>query len=434
MSAAVAIVSDPGLDRIGKYPVIKEIGSGPDGSVWLADDRFAAREVAIKVFDPLAMAHPDAERRFRRALMKEASQVGRLTHPHIVSLYDAVADDDICYVVMEYVAGGNLEPHCDSANLLPLEQSLEIAFKCALALEHAHQLGVIHGNLKAANVLVRRGTDIRISDFCSGHAERYATGNLPRGSCLAYVSPEQLQSGEVTQQTDIYALGVLLYQLLTGHQPFHGPTDVELARQIVEASPVVPSRYRPDLPSSVENVVLRALQRDRQERYSTWSEFSADLVEAYRTLGHQAEASSDTDRFNALRSLSFFRDFRDVEIWETLRIARFRRFPAGRVLIREGDRGECFYVLTSGDVEVMRCGTSLDVLTPGDCFGEMLYFSQSSARRTTTIMSLSPVTVLEVDSMALRLASAPCQVQFNKSFMRILIDRLTWANAKLAAA
>jgi CRP-like cAMP-binding protein len=91
-------------------------------------------------------------------------------------------------------------------------------------------------------------------------------------------------------------------------------------------------------------------------------------------------------------------------------------------------------VLTGGEVEVTRAGTSLDVLAPGDCFGEMLYFSQSSARRTTTITTLSPVSVLEVDSMALRLASAPCQVQFNKSFMRILIDRLTWANAKLAAA
>lgn len=434
MSAAVAIVPNPGLDRIGKYPVIREIGSGPDGSVWLADDRFAAREVAIKVLDPLAMTHPDTERRFRRALMKEAAQAGRLSHPHIVSLFDAVADDDVCYVVMEYVPGGNLEPHCDPAHLLPLEQAVEIAFKCALALEHAHQLGVVHGNLKASNVLMRRGTDIKVSDFCSGHGERYAAGNLPRGPSLAYVAPEQLQNGEVTHQTDIYALGIILYRLLTGHQPFYGPTDVELARQIAEATPVVPSRYRPDLPPSFENVVMRAIQRDRQERYSTWSEFSADLVDAYRSIEHHAEESSDTDRFNTLRSLSFFRDFRDVEIWETLRTARFRKFPAGRVIIREGDRGECFYVLTAGDVEVTRCGTSLDVLTAGDCFGEMLYFSQSSARRTTTITSLSPVSVLEVDSMALRLASAPCQVQFNKSFMRILIDRLTWANAKLAAA
>lgn len=409
MSAAVAMVSDPGLDRIGKYPVIKEIGSGPDGSVWLADDRFAAREVAIKVFDPLAMAHPDAERRFRRALMKEASRVGRLSHPHIVSLYDAVADDDICYVVMEYVAGGNLEPHCDPANLLPLEQALEIAFKCALALEHAHRLGVIHGNLKAANVLMRRGTDIKISDFLLGAWRALCRGQSAAWGLLgvrcARAAPER--RGDATDR-----------HLRARHHPLSSSDRAPALSWAYRCGACAPDRgglaggaeqVSPDLPSSVEDVVLRALQRDRQERYSTWSEFSADLVEAYRTLGHQAEAPSDTDRFDTLRSLSFFRDFRDVEIWETLRIARFRQFPAGRAIIREGDRGECFYVLTSGDVEVTRCETSLDVLTPGDCFGEMLYFSQSSARRTTTITSIAPVTVLEVDSMALRLASAPCR-------------------------
>lgn len=434
MSAVPALVQEASIDRIGKYPVRGEIGTGPDGSVWLAHDRFAGREVAIKLLDPIAMAHPDTERRFRRALMREAGLVGRLAHPHIVALYDAVADDDICYLVMEHVPGGNLEAHCAADRLLPMEQAVEIAFKCALALEHACQQGVLHGGLTPTNVLIRRGTDIKVSDFCSGRRERFAAGICPRGPGLIYVAPEQLQGAEPTQQTDIYALGMILYRLLTGHLPFFGPTDVELARQIAEGSPVLPSRYRPDLPPALENVIMRALKRDLHQRYATWGEFNADLVEAYRSMEHVGPEISDTDRFNLLRSLSFFRDFRDVEIWETLRSARFRGFPAGRTVIREGDRGECFYVLTAGEVEVTRCAHSLDVLSPGDCFGEMLYFSQSSARRTTTITSLSPVTVLEIDSMALRLASAPCQVQFNKAFMRILIDRLTWANAKLAAA
>lgn len=434
MSAAAALAEKSGIDRIGKYPVLGEIGHGPDGSVWLARDRFAGREVAIKLLDPIAMAHPDTERRFRRALMKEAGLVGRLAHPHIVSLYDAVADDDICYLVMEHVPGGNLETHCEPGRLLPMEQAVEITFKCALALEHACRHGVIHGGLKTANVLIRRGTDIRVADFCSGRRERYAAGSCPRGEGLVYVAPEQLRGAEITQQTDIYALGIVLYRLLTGHLPFYGPTDVELARQIAEGTPVLPSRYRPDLPPALESLIMRALKRDLHQRYATWAEFSADLVEAYGNMEHEGTEVSDTDRFNTLRGLSFFRDFRDVEIWETLRNARFRGFPTGRIVIREGDRGECFYVLTAGEVEVTRCGTALDVLGPGDCFGEMLYFSESSARRTTTITSLSPVTVLEIDSMALRLASAPCQVQFNKAFMRILIDRLTWANARLANA
>lgn len=434
MSAASALAASTGIHRIGKFPVRGEIGSGPDGSVWLAQDRFANREVAIKLLDPIPMAHADTERRFQRALMNEAGLVGRLAHPHIVALYDAAADDDLCYLVMEHVGGGNLEAHCAPQRLLPMEQAVEIAFKCALALEHACERGVVHGGLKTTNVLVRQGTDIGVSDFCSGRRERYAAGICPRGTSLIYVTPEQLQGAQATQQTDIYALGIILYRLLTGHEPFYGPTDIELARQIAESTPVLPSRYRPELPAALESVLMRALHRDLHQRYGAWSEFIADLVDAYGNLDHEGPQASDTDRFNTLRALTFFRDFRDVEVWETLRSARFRRFPADRVVIREGDRGESFYVLTGGEVEVSRCGTVLDVLAPGDCFGEMLYFSQSSARRTTTIKTLTEATVVEIDSMALRLSSAPCQVQFNKAFMRILIDRLTWANAKLAAA
>ncbi|MCC6533922.1 MAG: protein kinase [Burkholderiales bacterium] len=433
MSSALALAPSNGIDRIGKYPITREIGTGPEGSVWLASDPFAGREVAIKLLDPLAMSHPELERRFRRALMNEAALAARLSHPHIVALYDAVADEDLCYVVMEYVAGGNLEAYCDARALLPLDQAVEIVFKCALALEHAHQQGVIHRNLKASNILVRRGTDIKVSDFCSGHAERYARV-LPKAQALAYSSPEQLQELGLTQQTDIYSLGVVMYRLLTGREPFHGANDAELAEKIIAATPAAPSRHRCELPSALEQVVLRALERDTRRRYATWAEFSGDLTDAYRMLDHAEVENSDTERFNIVRALSFFRDFQDVEIWETLRSANFRRFPAGRIIMREGERGECFYVLTAGEVEVTRSGTPLDILTPGDCFGEMLYFSQSSARRTTTIKTLGPTTVLEIDSMALRLASAPCQVQFNKAFMRILIDRLTWANAKLAAA
>jgi len=434
MSLALAARNPNFPDRIGKYPVVRQIGHGPDGIVYLANDPFAGREVAIKQLNPIAAAHPELDRRFRRALMNEAALAGRLSHPHIVGLYDAVADTDACYIVMEYVAGGTLEPFCQPDNLLPMDQAVEIVFKCALALEHAHQQGVIHRNLKASNILVRRGTDIKVSDFCSGHTERYGLGEPPTGPSLVYMSPEQLQELAMTQQSDIYSLGVIMYQLLTGRLPFYGETDAELATAIAEAQPHRPSRYRPELPTALESVILRAIERDMRRRYTTWAEFSADLTDAYRVLSHASVEDSDTERFNIVRGLSFFRDFDDVEIWETLRTGNFRRFPAERVIIREGERGECFYVLIAGEVQVTRSSTPIDILTPGDCFGEMLYFSQTSARRTTTITTLTSINVLEIDSMALRLASAPCQVQFNKAFMRILIDRLTWANAKLAAA
>jgi eukaryotic-like serine/threonine-protein kinase len=434
MSLTLAASNPCFPERIGKYPVVRQLGQGSASTVYLASDPFAGRDVAIKLLNPLTTAHPDLDRRFRRALMNEAALAGRLSHPHIVGLYDAVADTDACYVVMEHVAGGTLEPYCDPENLLPMEQAVEIIFKCALALEHAHQQGVIHRNLKASNILIRRGTDIKVSDFCSGRTERYALGEVPIGSALIYMAPEQLQELGLTQQADIYSLGVVMYRLLTGHVPFYAASDADLIQEIIDGTPILPSRYLADLPAQLEAVIMRAIERDLRRRYPTWAEFSADLTDAYRALSRADAEDSDTERFNVVRGLSFFRDFQDVEIWETLRTGNFRRFPTDRVIIREGERGECFYVLTAGEVQVARSGTPLDILTPGDCFGEMLYFSQASARRTTTITTLTPITVLEIDSTALRLASAPCQVQFNKAFMRILIDRLTWANAKLAAA
>lgn len=434
MPLAVVAHNPHAPERIGKYPVIRTLGEGAHASVYLATDPFAGREVAIKLLAPRTGGDAELNRRFRRALMNEAALAGRLSHPHIAALYDAVADTDACYVVMEHVKGGSLERHCNPDHLLPAEQAVEIAFKCALALEHAHQHGVIHRNLKPSNILVRRGTDIRVADFCSGHTERFGLGEWPTGEALVYQSPEQLQDLPLTQQSDIYSLGVIMYRLITGQLPFYGNTDEEAIEQIIEGEPVLPSRHLPDLPMALEAVIMRAVERDMRRRYMTWADFCSDLTDAYRSLSYVHAEDSDTERFNVLRGLSFFRDFHDVEIWETLRIARFRRFPAGRVIMREGERGECFYVLTGGEVQVGRIGTPLDILTPGDCFGEMLYFSHSSARRTTTISTLTPISVLEIDSMAMRLASAPCQVQFNKAFMRILIDRLTWANAKLAAA
>lgn len=434
MSALAALDRTGALGRIGKYPLLRSIGQGPEGSVYLAHDAFAGRDVAIKVFDPPAAAIPEADRRFRHALMAEAAAAGRLVHPHIVALHDLVLDDDFCYVVMEHVPGHDLGVHCDPSGLLPVEQAVEIVFKCALALEHAHQHGVIHRNLKPSNVLVQQGTDIKITDFCGGRAVRFATGSLPCGPALIYLAPEQLQNLEVSQQADIYALGMIMYQLLTGDQPYRGASDAELVSRIVASEPIAPSRHRPELPAALEAVVMRALERDPGRRYATWAQFVAALSEGARSLEHMRAEQSDTERFGIVRDLSFFRDFADVEIWETLARASFRRFPAGRVIMREGECGESFYVLTAGEVEVSRAGRRLDVLSPGDCFGEMLYFSQACARRTTTIATLSPVCVLEMPSTALRLASARCQVEFNKAFMRILIDRLTWANAMLAAA
>jgi CRP-like cAMP-binding protein len=178
---------------------------------------------------------------------------------------------------------------------------------------------------------------------------------------------------------------------------------------------------------------MKAISKDLQVRYQSWTEFSRDLTQSYRHLELPADSISDTEKFNAIKGLPFFRDFRDVEIWETVRIASFRRIQQDKTVIKEGDVGESFYVIVSGEARVTKAGSSLNTLDAGNCFGEILYFEETRARRVITISSITPLTVIEIKAAALQKSSDACQKQFNKAFLRILIDRLTWANSRLSA-
>jgi CRP-like cAMP-binding protein len=179
--------------------------------------------------------------------------------------------------------------------------------------------------------------------------------------------------------------------------------------------------------------VGRALKKDPRLRYESWNQFSADLASLVHNITPQrSEALSEARKFEALRGLPFFRDFREVEIWETLRAASWRRVSDGRTVIHEGERGDSLYVLVEGTVEISRGGNVLANLVPGACFGELLYFEDEHTLRSTTVRAVGDVTVLEIRAVALTTASDACQVQFNRAFLRILLARLDDATRKLA--
>jgi len=412
--------------------VTGELGRGASATVYLARDPFAGREVAIKVFqhggdDPELLAG-----KHRNTFLNEAALVGKLQHPHIVSLLDAAVERDYSYIVMEYVPGGTLTQYTTSDTLLPLEKVVEVVFKVSRALEYAHRHGVIHRDIKPANILVPPAFDVKLSDFGVAMLEGATHTDLRNVGSPAYMSPEQLSDLPLTHQTDIYSLGVVMFQLLTGRLPFSASSHASLMYQIVNHPPPALRAVRRDLPEAAEAIVARAMQKDLAVRYQSWIDFGKDLTSLVRHLEAPREGLSDTRKFHTLKNLSFFRDFREVEIWEVLRSSSWQRLPADTVLIEEGERGDSFYILVDGQVDVTRGGRHLNTLGPGDCFGEMLYFSGETSLRGTTIRSHSAVLILEVKAEALRAATDACQVQFNKAFMRILIDRLTAANQKLA--
>ena len=419
--------------KVGKYPVTRELGRGGTSRVYLGRDPFANRDVAIKLVIAADGVDTDLRRRFHKVFLNEASLVGKLIHPHIMAIYDADASDDYSYIVMEYVDGPTLEHFCHVANLLPVDRVVEIAFKCSLALEFAHRHGIIHRDIKPANILIGAKGDIKVSDFgVALHAGGDHTHLQGVGS-PAYMSPEQVQDKELSHQTDIYSLGVVMYQLLTGKLPFIAANKASLLYQIMNIEPSPPSTHRTDIPQQLDKVVMRALSKNPKDRYQTWGEFSRELTQTYRHLELPPDSISDTEKFNAIKAPAFFRGFRDVEIWETVRIASFRRIPPEKIIIREGDIGENFYVIATGQAQVTKAGNPLDTLDAGDCFGEILYFEDTKAKRITTISSITPLTVIEIKAIALQKASDACQKQFNQAFLRILINRLTTANDRLSA-
>ncbi len=425
-------MNEPLPPKIGKYPVVREIGRGGTSRVYLGRDPFANRDVAIKLVSAADGVESDLRRRFHKVFLNEASLVGKLIHPHIMAIYDADATDDYSYIVMEYVDGPTLEHFCNVANLLPVDRIVEIAFKCSLALEFAHRHGIIHRDIKPANILIGAQGDIKISDFgVALHAGGEHTHLQGVGS-PAYMSPEQVQDKELSHQTDIYSLGVVLYQLLTGKLPFIAANKASLLYQILNIEPSVPSTHRTDIPQQLDKVVMHALNKNPNDRYQTWGEFSRELTQTYRHLELPPDSISDTEKFNAIKALGFFRGFRDVEIWETVRIASFRRIQPDKIVIREGDVGENFYVIAAGQAKVAKDGNALETLEAGNCFGEILYFEDTKAKRGTTISSITAMTVIEIKALALQKASDACQKQFNQAFLRILIERLTRANDRLS--
>jgi serine/threonine protein kinase len=368
---------------IGKYPVIREIGSGATSRVYLARDPFAERDVAIKVLRFASDADPETERMVHKAFVAEASLAGKLNHPHIVDIYDAVVEPDRSYLVMEHVSGKTLDEYSLPGNLLPLAKVVEIIFKCIRALEYAFQHGVIHRDIKPGNVLLSADGETKVSDFGASFQSRLdeKTTQLKGIGSPAYMSPEQLRSEKLSHQTDIYSLGVTMFRLLTGRLPYEAGSHVALTYAILQTPPPRPSSFRPELPPLLDDIVMKAIAKDRAERYHSWLDFGRDVTRAFLSLRVDMTSpapTSDSEKFGKLRDMSFFKDFGEVELWEVVRVATWQSIEAGTVLMRENEQGDSFYVLIDGEVEVSLLGKPLAILKPGSCFGEILYFAELS--------------------------------------------------------
>jgi len=347
-----------------------------------------------------------------------------LQHPNILPIYDAGEENGHCYIVTEHVHGARtLAAYCRPDNLLRIDDVVEIIYKAARALHYAHSRGVIHRDIKPSNIMLTLDSDVRIIDF--GIA-LIADSDISRIEGIAgspsYMSPEQVQSIDLTNSSDLYSLGAVMYELLTGNRPFRAGNLQKLLHQIVYATPPPIHTLRPDIPEELENVTAMALQKDPAKRYRTGLDFAAALTRVHQKLRTQYNRLDRQEQFSLLRKLKFFHEFSHEEIWEVLRASSWQDYADGEEIVKEGEMDDRFYIIVQGLVTVARNGNTMGRMSAGECFGETSYVR--GAKRTSTITATGPVTAMKVSSTLLEQVSAQCQLRFNKVFLRNVINRL----------
>jgi eukaryotic-like serine/threonine-protein kinase len=419
------------LEQVGKYKIKHELGRGTSSVVYLAYDQFADADVALKVYESEGMIR-DA-RVFKGQFMSEAALAGKLSHPHIVAILDAVVDEHYTYVAMEYVHGGNLSRYTTAERLLPVADVIEMAFKCCGALDYAYRSGVVHRDIKPANILVARGTEVKLADFGAAFLRDLETTQRVRVGSPSYIAPEQIRDDPLTHQSDMFSLGVCLYELLVGRRPFTGTTTAEVLDRVLNEDPVAPIDLRHDLPAELNALVLRMLQKYPEDRYPDWAELALHLARL-GGLSRFDQAIRDSEKFLALRPTALLKTLDDAELWEIARIGRWRRVPSQSALVREGEPGDSIYLLARGEAKVTVRGRLLNVLHAGDCFGEMGYVQEQTSSRQATVETTADTLVAELPRELLDALSLSCQLKFNRALLRALADRLALANARLSAA
>ncbi|MGH8707440.1 MAG: serine/threonine-protein kinase [Burkholderiales bacterium] len=424
---------DLGLSlQVGKYDVQKLLGKGATGTVYLARDTFSGREVALKTIEPEVFRDPEFGTVYRAQFQNEASLAGKLKHPHIVSILDAVVGEDSGYIAMELVTGGDLSAHTRPGKLLPVADVLQIGFKCCGALDYAFREGIVHRDIKPANLMLAGGTNVKIADFGAAFLRKTQAVQSAEMGSPYYFSPEQIAGRELTHHSDMYALGVVLYEMLTGQRPLRAEQLDALMKKILELEPLPPSEIRKDLPRELDAVILRALKKKPEARYPTWAEFALELSKVVRqTL--PANAIPDTEKYVALKRVEMLSKLDDADLWELAGAGRWARVDKGRIIVRENDEGRSFFFLAEGEVKVTKAGRLLNVVNHSECFGEMAYIWGGELPRHATVESMTRLLLAEFDPAALARMSGGAQLQLTRALVRNLVDRLVLANTRVTA-
>ncbi|MDR1217364.1 MAG: protein kinase, partial [Oscillospiraceae bacterium] len=265
-----------GMMLDNRYEIIERIGSGGMAYVYKARCHRLNRLVAVKILKEELASNEE----FRRRFHTESQAVAMLSHPNIVAVYDVSRSGNIEYIVMELIEGITLKQYINRKGLLNWKESLHFATQITKALSHAHSKGIIHRDIKPHNTMILKDGSVKVADF--GIAQLLSMQNTLTQEALGsvhYISPEQAKGGHVDARTDIYSVGVVMYEMLTSHLPFVGDSAVSIAIQHISAMPLMPRDINPDIPEGLENITMHAMEADLSLRYATADELLLDLEE-----------------------------------------------------------------------------------------------------------------------------------------------------------
>lgn len=416
----------PLVEDIKNYKITRMLGRGATSNVYLGIDKTSLRLVAIKKLRPecsIGVQH--------KMFAIEASLCGKLKHPNIVALVEANnSDADNTYIIMEYVEGESLEKYSTPDNLLPVETVMDIVRQAAEALNYAFQMGVIHRDVKPANIILRVDGLVKLTDFGCALLFNSDTTQIAGAGSLSFMSPEQITGAGLNHQSDIYSMGAVLYRLLTGHNTFNATDNYAAINQIINHPHIPIEIHRVGLPKELCRIVDRALQKSLEDRYQDWKEFLSDLYAASGVNRAECQVDAQT-QFELMSHCAFFKDFLTVEIWEVLHASQWRTFAHNEQLLKDGEHGFSFFILLKGSVVVTKKQRMLNVIRAGDCVGENACLYKGNPIRGATVTAQGDVIALEISKERLEGFSKDVCLRMDRAFLRSLNEKLSASNARV---
>ncbi len=420
--------------KIAKYEIKRRIGRGSMGVVYEAFDPFVQRTVAIKVAHSASDMDDATKQKVREGFFAEVYSAGRMHHPSVVSVYDAGQEEDLNYIVMEFIDGQTLQEYVTGDRSLTPNQVVDVIYQCAKGLDYVHREGIIHRDLKPGNIMLSNEGEVKIMDFSIAHVDvGFESQDTEIQGSPMYMPPEQLsEEKRLVAQSDIYSLGAVMYSLLAKKTPYKASSLESLIYKITNLEPDPIMEVNPEVPSHIAVIVDKAMHKIIYDRYESAYLLAQDLSNSFGRLRGVGERIDMQEKWKTLRFLAFFKDFSDEQITEVVNASEWKEFTRGEVIVTEGEQETAFYIIAKGGVDVVKNGKVVGMMKQGDCFGEIAFLT--SQPRNATIAARTEVSLMSVSASLMEQASTETQVRYYRIFLENLITRLSQATDKLVEA